>query len=45
MFCIHSWKKNEEQSIRTYIDYSGIRVGLFPCVCEKCEKRKVKKFH
>lgn len=45
MFCFHEWKKTEKWPIRTYIDYSGLKVGLFPCICIKCGKRKVRKFY
>lgn len=43
--CFHSWEKTESWPIRTYFDYFGFKVSLFPCKCKKCGKRKVKKFY
>lgn len=41
---MHKWVKSS-YPIRTYISYDGDRVGVFVCVCEKCGKKKFKKFY
>lgn len=40
--CVHKWIK--KKFIYSYIDYSGYKVGVFDCVCEKCGKRKAQKY-
>ena len=32
-----------KRMIKNYYDYSGYKVGIFSCHCEKCKKEKIKK--
>lgn len=43
LFCNHLWVK--DRMIKNYYDYSGYKVGIFSCHCEKCKKEKIKKYY
>lgn len=42
LFHRHNWIK--KKLIQEYHDYSGFKVGVFECVCDKCGKTKVRKY-
>ena len=43
LFCNHLWVK--DRMIKNYYDYSGYKVGIFSCHCEKCKEEKIKKYY
>lgn len=42
-FCIHDWKRIENPK-HSHYDYGGMEVLTAMCQCEKCGKKKVRKF-
>lgn len=44
MFHMHEWVKITEAPIYDYWDYSGFHVGIFPCECKRCGKKRKRKF-
>jgi len=41
--CIHEWR--QRLFYKDYYDYSGYHVEIYDCYCQKCGKRKMRKYY
>ena len=43
LICIHDWIKGAVYN--SYYDYSGYHVIQYRCHCQKCGKKKIRKYY